>query len=300
MLDVAIVGAGPAGLSAALVLGRCGRRVVVFDSDKPRNAAARALHAFITRDGTPPLELRRLAREELARYPSVELRAPIEVTDIRRGENQFELLTADSQRTTARILLLASGRIDLVPTTRGFREFYGRGVYHCPYCDGWENRDRALVAYGSDLSAFNIALELLIWSRHVTLCTDGPAAFSDTQREKLRANGVALVESAVTELRGPPGGFVEAIAFADRAPLACDAVFFCSDCIQKSPFAENLGCRLDANGSVLCNGHAATSVPGLYVAGNVRGGIHLAIVAAAEGAEAAIAINDALHDHDLK
>jgi thioredoxin reductase len=133
----------------------------------------------------------------------------------------------------------------------------------------------------------------------VTLCSDGPAELTEAQRAKLNANQVTIIENPVKALRGA-GGTVASITFEDRAELACDAVFFCSNCIQKSPFAENLGCQLDESGSVRCTGHAATNVPGLYVAGNVRGGIHLAIVAAAEGAEAAIAINNALHEADLR
>lgn len=295
-----IVGAGPAGLNAALILGRCRRDVVVVDSGKPRNGASRALHGYLTRDGTRPLELRELGRAELEAYPTVELRPNMKVIGAKRGRNRFDLVLADGSAIATRILLLATGRIDLVPTKPGFREYYGRGVYHCPYCDGWEHRDETLVAYGSGEQAFDLALDLLVWSRDVVLCTDGPAGLDEAQRRKLDANGVRLIEAPVTETRGGTGGMISSVAFDGHADLACAAIFFSSECPQKSSLAEDLGCELDASGAVRCIGHAATQVPGLYVAGNVRGGVHLAIAAAAEGAEAGMAINRALHENDLR
>lgn len=297
--DVAIVGGGPAGLNAALILGRCGRRVLVFDSGKPRNAHARALHGFLTRDGTHPIELRALGRQQLDAYPSVEIR-DIEIRTIYRRENRFELIPVSDPPVSARIILLATGRIDHVPPKPGFSTFYGHGVHHCPYCDGWEYRNEPIVIHGHGENAFDEALLLLVWSRDVVICTDGPAHFTAEQTEKLRANNVRIVESEIVELRGDSDGMLAEVVFRDRDPLPCRALFFCSDCEQKSELPENLGCDLDDEGSVKCNGHAATNVPGLYVAGNVRGGIHLAIVAAAEGAEAAIAINRALHEADLR
>jgi thioredoxin reductase len=273
--------------------------VLVLDSGKPRNGVSRALHGFLTRDGTPPLELRELGRAELEAYPTVNLRQSTEVEDVRRHEGYFELFASDGFRVEARVVLLATGRIDPVPQKPGFREYYGLGVYHCVYCDGWEHRGKPLVAYGTGEPGFDLALDLLIWSRDVTLCTDGSGELSLEQRENLQANSVRVIDDTVVAVRGS-GGVIAAITFENRDELPCDALFFCSDCIQKSPFAENLGCELDENGSVMCDGHAATNVPGLYVAGNVRGGVHLAIVAAAEGAEAAIAINNALHEASLR
>src|SRR6266498_1985967 len=135
MFDVIIVGAGPAGLSAALILGRCRRRVLVCDIGHPRNAASHALHGFLTRDGIEPAELLRIAREQLHPYDSVELRA-VEVTDATRVEHRFEVSLNDGGHLSCRKLLLATGVVDQVPAIAGIEMLYGRSVFHCPYCDG--------------------------------------------------------------------------------------------------------------------------------------------------------------------
>ena len=142
--EVGIVGAGPAGLSAALLLGRCGRDVVMFDSNRPRNGASQALHGFLTRDGTPPFELRELGRAELHAYPSIKFFPETEVRSIRKFPDRFEITTGP-ETIASRVLLLATGRVDRLPAKPGFREFYGRGVYHCPYCDGWARHGQSIV-----------------------------------------------------------------------------------------------------------------------------------------------------------
>jgi thioredoxin reductase len=298
MHDAIIIGAGPAGLNAALVLGRCRRSVLVFDSGKPRNAASRALHGYLSREGISPLELRQIGRDELRIYRTVEFceEAVVSATPL---ENGFEVSTISGQRAYARQLLLATGRIDAVPDKPGFREFYGHGVYHCPYCDGWENRDQPLVVYGNDQKAVDLALELLTWSANVTVCTDGAFAWDNDTALVLEQSGIRVVERTICALEGENGS-LRSVRFEDAGALACAAVFFCSDCSQRSTLPERLGCSFDGDGAVACDGHSATRVPGLYVAGNVRGGLHLAIAAAAEGAEAAVNMNEALLELDLQ
>lgn len=298
MDDVCIVGAGPAGLNAALILGRCGRSVVVFDSGQPRNAASQGLHNYLTRDGINPLELRALGRQEVATHPSVRF-IDAQVAAIQRHEEGYDIVTVDGRRARARILLLATGRADVLPVQPGFREFYGRGVYHCPYCDAWENRGRKLIAFGEGDCAIDLALALLTWSKDVTLCTPRPTELSPRDRGRLEVNGIGIARAAIVSLGGRDGRLTEA-RLQNGTTLACDALFFTSALPQKSPLAQSLGCQLDESASVVCTQHAATGVPGLYVAGNVRGGVHLAIMAAAEGAEAAIAINEELAERELK
>jgi thioredoxin reductase len=295
--DVCIVGAGVSGLSAALILGRCQRRVVMFDSGKPRNFASAGLHGYLSRDGIHPLRLREIGREELRCYPTVTVHDS-EVMAARRNEHGYEIRPRHGAAVTARMLLLATGRTDVLPDKPGFREFYGRGVYHCPICDGWENRGEPFAVLGWGNDACELALEMLLWTRQVTLCTDGGGAVGRADRARLRRHGVGVEEAVVEAAIGDSTGRLESLRLAGGNTLACRAVFFDSQPPQKSSLAESLGCSLDQSGAVICKGPAA-SVPGLFVAGNVRGGLHLAITAAAEGVEAAIAINNALQEQDL-
>src|SRR3954463_13067635 len=174
--DVAIVGGGPAGLTAAVVLGRACRRVVLFDHGKPRNYAARAIHGFLGQDGVSPGELRDRGRKEASNY-GVEFRDG-EVTSARalsaddEHDTFFEITIADNS-VTARAVLLATGMTDYLPEIPGLRELYGKSVHHCPYCDGWEHRGKHLVALASDSTAVKLALSLRVWSPQVTACSNG-------------------------------------------------------------------------------------------------------------------------------
>ncbi len=297
--DVIVVGGGPAGLNAALILGRCRRAVLVLDSGQPRNAPSRGLHGYLSRDGIHPMKLRELGRAELARYETVAFR-DARVASAKRTHPGFRVRTSDGETMDTRMLLLATGRDDLLPQRPGFLELYGRGVYHCPICDGWEHRDQPMVAYGRGDAVAEVALELLTWSDHVTLCSDGPAQISGQWLEKLRATGIEIRQDELVKLESESDGFLSELQFVGAGRLACRALFFVSDCPQKSNLPESLGCSFADSGGVACDDHAATNVPGLFVAGNVRCGLHLAIMAAAEGAEAGVAINDALIAADLR
>ena len=290
--DVVIVGAGPAGLSAALILGRCRRRVLVCDTDRPRNAVAPALHGFLSRDGIPPLELRRIGREQLAPYDTVQVRA-VEVVGAHVTASGFEVTLATGEQVVARKLLLATGVHDALPDVGAFEEFYGRSVFHCPYCDGWELRDQPLAVYGRGRHGIGLALELTAWSADLVLCTDGAAELDDGDRQRLARHRIALREERIARLEGRDG-ILERVVFDSGAALPRRAMFFSNGQHQASPLASQLGCEFTAKGAVRTGDYETTRVPGLYVAGDASRLVQLAIVAAAEGAEAAFAINTAL------
>lgn len=294
--DVVIVGGGPAGLSAALILGRSCRRVLVCDAGVPRNRASRSLHGFLSRDGVDPAEMRRIAREQLRPYDGVALR-DVAVTSAVAEDSGFRVTLADGSAVRGRTLLIATGVLDHLPEVEGFAAIYGVSAFHCPYCDGWEFRDRPLAVYAPERRGFGLALELLGWSPSVTLCTDGPVALDASERAALAAAGIATRAERVTRFEHRQGE-VERVVFESGAPLACAAVFFDLGEAQACDLAHDLGCGLTPKGALATRGKGATDTPGLYVAGDADQGAQLAIIAAAEGAQVAIVINAALMEED--
>jgi thioredoxin reductase len=296
--EVAIVGAGPAGLSAAIYLGRCCRKVVVFDHGQPRNEAAMAVHGYLGHDGIQPQQLRCLGRQEALRYgvsfvdSEVTAVACLKTQDDR--SNGFEITATGQSAVRVQRLLLATGVVDELPPISNIRDFYGTTVHHCPYCDGWEHRDRRLVAYGDGRSAIMLALALKTWSPWVTACTNGNIS-SDEDLLWLVSNSIALRSEPVIGLQGTDG-LLSDVLFSDGPPLACDAMFFHSHQAQRSPLAEMAGCHLDAKAHIDTYKKQFTGVDGVYMAGDADGEVQFAIVAAAEGAIAATAINRDLQD----
>lgn len=292
MYDVIIVGGGPAGLSAALVLGRCRRTVLLCDSGKYRNEATPAMHGFLSRDGVAPAELRRIGREQLAPY-DVEICDTL-VTDARREGDHFEVTLAGGETVEGRKVLLATGIVDWLPDIPGLRELYGKSVHHCPYCDGWEERDKPIAVYGRSDTGVQLSLTLRRWSADVVLCTDGPAELSPDDAGRLARNGIQVRQERIARLEGL-GGRLETIHFEDGEMLARGAMFVKVEHVQRSNLAAKLGCAMDAqNGVRTVSRCEETGVPGVFVAGDASGDLLLAIVAASEGAKAAFGINQAL------
>jgi thioredoxin reductase len=295
--DCIVVGGGPAGLSAALMLGRCRRRVLVCDAGEPRNRQARAAHGFLTRDGSAPGELLRIGREQLARYDTVELRAA-EVVDAVRGGEGYDVRCADGSRLRCRKLLLATGVVDELPAIPGIEALYGVSVHHCPYCDGWEWRDQPIAIYGRGEEGAGLAQGLTVWSRDLLLCTDGPAELPGRLMSRLESLGIPVREDRVLRLEGVDGK-LERIAFDHGAPERRRALFFATGQRQASPLAARLGCVFNGRGAVATGKCEATNVPGLYVCGDASREAQFVVVAAAEGAEAGTAINKALLEEEL-
>ena len=301
MFDVVIVGAGPAGLSAALVLGRARRRVLVCDAGHPRNAPSHGLHCYLTRDGIEPEEFLRLGREDLSPYETVGLRQA-EVTDVGHlvdnGAGNFDVTLSNGERLTSRKLLLATGVIDEVPEIEGLSEFYGTSVFHCPYCDGWEMRDEPLAVYGHGENGLGLALELTFWSRNLVLCSDGPAQLSGGDIQRLKKRNIPLNENKIARLEGS-AGVLERIVFSNGESLTVRGMFFSTGQKQGSELPQKLGCKFTEQGCVRTYDYEMTDVPGLYVAGDASRFVQFAIVAASEGALAAVAINKELMKEDL-
>jgi thioredoxin reductase len=293
--DVIVVGGGPAGLSAALMLGRCRRRVVVCDDGHPRNARSRSLHGYLTRDGIAPSRFNALGRRELAPY-GVELRK-VRVNGVERNKTGFRVSLQDGKRIAARFLLLATGVVDELPPLSGMADCYGRSVFHCPYCDGWEWKDRRLAVLGEGVSGVKLALSLKTWSADLVLCTNG-RGLAANDRARLGRNAIEIRTEPIAALRHARGR-LRSLAFENGPAVDRDALFFSTGQHSRSDLALRLGCAFTSRGTVntglLCN----TNIPGVFVVGDASRDAQFVVVAAAEGAKAALAINQALQREEL-
>jgi thioredoxin reductase len=291
--DVAIIGGGPAGLSAALVLGRARRRVLVVDAGAPRNAPAAHMQGFLSRDGTPPAELLRAARTEVRRYG-------VEIADDRvvSATGRFALRLASGRAVNARHVLLATGAADDLPDVAGARERWGRDFLHCPYCHGWEVRDQAIGVLGTGPGSVEHAHLLRQWSDDVILFTH-TAALTDEERATLQARAIAVVDGMVERLVVSDDR-LQALRLADGRTVARDALFIrpALRAHADAPGAA-LGCELLPGGLVRADADGRTSVPGVWAAGNAANPRAQVITAAGEGSAVAIAINTALVGEDV-
>ncbi|HZR27108.1 MAG TPA: NAD(P)/FAD-dependent oxidoreductase [Vicinamibacterales bacterium] len=295
--DVVVVGGGPAGLSAALMLGRCRRRVLLCDVGEPRNRHSHALHGYLTRDGMEPRAFNELGRDELRKY-DVEFRCVGVTHATLTDHNSYAITLADENTVEASFLLLATGVIDDLPGIPGFHECYGRSVFHCPYCDGWEVRDRHLIAFGMPRDASGLALSLLTWSGRVTLCTNGRRVDRGT-RDRLARNGIAVRTESLARL-DHHAGEMTAVAFTGGGSIAADALFFNTNQHPQSQLAIRLGCTLTRVGTVKTGSRCDTNVPRVFVAGDASRDAQFVVVAAAEGVKAAVAINRALQSEEVR
>jgi thioredoxin reductase len=280
------------------MLGRCRRHVIVYDDGRQRNIHARAIHAYLTRDGVPPGEFLRLARADVARYPTVELREGT-ISEASTGAGGFTLTAADGTRLFTRKLLLATGMADEIPDLPGVEPLYGTSVHHCPYCDAWEWRDQPVAVYGRGEPASALALALRWWSPDVVLFTDGPAEIAGEHRDRLADAGIVVCEAAVTRLEGS-GGLLQRVVLAGGEAVERRALFFSTGIRQRTDLAERLGCRFTEKGAVDTGKCEATNVPGLYVAGDASREAQFVTVAVAEGSEAGMTIHKALLAEELR
>ncbi|QTH43921.1 NAD(P)/FAD-dependent oxidoreductase [Cohnella sp. LGH] len=291
--DVAIIGGGPAGLNAALVLGRARKKVAVIDEGRPRNAVTQETHGFLTRDGVRPSEFRRIAREEIGAYPSVSFLADT-VMSISGADGHFQVATAQGNILTSRKLLFAVGMKDRPLDIPGLAAVYGRSAFVCPYCDGWELRDQPLVIINKGAELMHFAPLISGWTDRFVICTNGPDELTDDQRDELRRHRVPKFESPIRHIDSEEG-IVRQVVLEDGTTVPCRGIFFKPELVMGSDLPRTLGCTMMEMGTIEVDMLGKTSVPGIYSAGDAASRLHQAVAAAAMGATTAAAVNNELN-----
>ncbi len=306
--DVIIIGGGPAGLSAALLLARARRRVLVVDAGRPRNAAATHMHGYLSREGMPPADLLACGRKEVASYGGQFISGS--ATGVIPNGSPGHCLLADGSRHSTRRLLVTSGLRDELPDVPGLRDRWARDVLHCPYCHGHEVADQRLAVLGGSPGSVRYALIVRQWSADLTYVAapvaasaghDTAAAQSLTpaERTQLVARGVQIVD-------GPVSGLVlendrlTGIRLSGGDVVPCDAIFVPPRFVPNDDLLTTSGCRTDPKGWVTTDREGRTTVPGIWAAGNVVDPRAQVITAAGAGSAAAIALNADLVDEDVR
>jgi thioredoxin reductase len=296
--DVVVTGGGAAGLSAALVLSRALRRVVVVDAAAPRNAPAARMHGYLSRDGIPPAELLAAGRHEVKSYGGVFLAGTV-TRLVHDGRSGFWVFLDGGQRISARRLLVTTGLRDELPDVPGLRGRWARDVLHCPYCHGHEVRDRQLGVLGGVPGAVRYAQIVRQWTRDLVYFTP-PGILTAADRTQLLARAIGVVEGTIQQLVIDDGDHLRGVQMHDGCVIPRDALFVPPRFVPNNALLVGLGCDADAGGWVAVDATGRTSVPGVWAAGNVVDPRAQVITAAGAGSAAAIALNADLVEEDVR
>ena len=247
LFDCAIIGGGPAGLNSALVLGRARRNVILFDNNKPRNAVTQESHGFITRDGIKPTEFRQIAHKEISKYPSVEYKN-IEVFSVTKNKITFELVTSMGEKCQSKTIIISTGLRDILPSIDNISEFFGKSLFNCPYCDGWELKDRPLVVIVDEQKqGFHYTQIIYNWSKDLVVCTNGKIVHRTEQKELLQNKGIRIIEHKIKNFVGQ-NGQIEQLVFENGETISRKGGFVLTQWIQSSDFGKELVCENNSLG----------------------------------------------------
>jgi thioredoxin reductase len=294
--DVLVIGGGAAGLSAALVLSRAGRSVLVVDAGAPRNAPASHMHGYLSRDGIPPGDLLAAGRLEVKSYGGDVVEGTV-VEVAPDGPSGFSILLADGQQISARRLLVTTGLRDELPDIPGLRDRWARDVLHCPYCHGHEVRNRPLGVIGGTLGAVRYAHIVRQWTHDLVYFTP-PGILTVSERTELLARAVGIVEGAIEQLVIDDSDQLRGVQLHDGRIIARDALFVPPRFVPNNGLLVGLGCDVNDEGWVVVDNTGRTTVAGVWAAGNVVDPRAQVITAAGAGSAAAIALNADLVDDD--
>jgi thioredoxin reductase len=303
LFDIGIVGGGPAGLSAAIWSARYGRTVVVIDSGDPRNWESRGINGFLGMPAIKPAELRGKGRDELKSYGVCLIDALVQRVEVveqalvdSNADTVFELRFDQRKSVRARRVLLAIGMRDAWPDIPGLSQVYGANAHVCPDCDGYEARDKRVVVIGHGRRAVAMALALTAWTSDITIITNGSSVDIEDDaepQEKLDGCGIPIRTDRVTRL-GHVDNQITCLYLENGEALDIDKLFFTIAQFPADDLGVQLGCDRDRGGHVVVSEYFATSVSGVFAAGDITPGPQLAIRAASGGAVAAMAMHRSL------
>jgi len=276
----------------------------LLDNNTPRNAVTQESHGFITRDGIKPKEFREIAHKELGRYPSI-LYAKREVTSViknnKNDKPSFELLTSENdERYQSKTIIIATGLKDVLPNIENISDYYGKSLFHCPYCDGHELRDKPLVVIiGEQVQGFHFIQTIYNWSKDLIVCTNGEAFQNSAQKDFLQNKGIKIIEHKIKNFEGK-NGQIEKIVFENGESVLRKGGFVMPQLIQASDFGKQLGCQYNPLGGIVVDSFGRTNTQGVYAAGDasVITPAQL-IIAAAEGVRAAAGVNTDLTQREF-
>jgi thioredoxin reductase len=291
LFDCAIIGGGPAGLNAALVLGRARRNTILFDNNNPRNAVTQESHGFITRDGIKPKEFREIAHRDIAKYPSV-MYEKTEIISITKKGRLFELVTSDKELYQSKTIIISTGLKDVLPDIENISDYYGKSLFNCPYCDGWEMRDKPLVVIIEEQTqGFHFIQTVYNWSKDLIVCTNGKSILNPEQKRLIQNKDIKIMENKIINFEGK-NGQMEKIHFENGDSMIRKGGFVLPQPIQASDFAKKLGCEYNSLGGISVDFYGRTNVEGVYAAGDasVFAPAQL-IISAADGLKAAAGVN---------
>ncbi|WLR52699.1 NAD(P)/FAD-dependent oxidoreductase [Bacillus tianshenii] len=295
--DVVIVGGGPGGLNAALILGRSLRKVALVDDNHPRHAVTYESHGFLTRDGVKPAELRKIAHEQMEKYETVHRYTDV-VTDIKQHGKQFITITKSGEKYSSRKVIFATGMRDELPEINGLHEIYGHSAFLCPYCDGWEHKGKALGIIGNGDKIYRYSKEIHHWGKDLILFTNGDARLEREHLNDIKRHGITVIEDKIQRIDSANGQLSELVLESgQRIKREC---LFLGDMLQKqaSTIPRHLGIETNSNGSYKTEKHGRTNIEGFFIIGDARNVFSGVVKAACEGYEVAEIANNQLIEED--
>lgn len=290
LLDCAIIGGGPAGLSAALVVGRGRKQVIVFDNELPRNRVTQESHGFITNDGMTPFEIRQAGEADLQKYPHIQIKRS-QIVDIQKKEESFTLLTHEGDAFEAKKIILATGLQDILPEIEGIHDVYGKTLFSCPFCDGWELKEKALALIAENQRALHMAKLLSNWTKDLIVFTNGHM-LAEEDKTLLTAHSIQVIDVPIVSI-DHDNGQLRSLQLANGEIVNREGGFVASEFKQSAPFAEKLGCQMTKNAGIETDILGRTTVSGVFACGDNLGGPAQLVLAAAAGSQAGMGV---IHD----